>query len=85
LVQGLESGQIIAIVSDYVSAVVWSIIGEGAVVASSQSIPGGKVAVGVPAKVIRDVSDADKQLWSEYKDVSADLAVRCPKSFKRIR
>ena len=74
-----------AIVSDYATVGVWSIVGEGAVVASGASIPDGKVAVGVPAKIIRDVSDSDKQDWSKYKDVYADLALRYPKGLKKIR
>jgi len=74
-----------AVVSDYGVVGVWSIVGEGAVVASGQSIPDGKVAVGVPAKIIRDVSDSDKILWSKYKDAYADLALRYPKGLKRIR
>jgi carbonic anhydrase/acetyltransferase-like protein (isoleucine patch superfamily) len=73
-----------AIVSDYAIVGVWSIVGEGAVVASNQTIPDGKVAVGVPAKVIRDVVDADKQLWTKYKEAYADLALRYPKGLKRI-
>ena len=73
-----------AIVSDYGTVGVWSIVGEGAVVTSNQTIPDGKVAVGVPAKVIRDVVDADKQLWSKYKEAYADLALRYPKGLKRI-
>jgi carbonic anhydrase/acetyltransferase-like protein (isoleucine patch superfamily) len=74
-----------AVVSDYATVGVWSIVGEGAVVTSGQSIPDGKVAVGIPAKVIRDVSDSDKELWSKYKDAYADLALRYPKGLKRIR
>ena len=74
-----------AVISDYASVGEWSIIGEGAVVTSSQSIPDGKVAVGVPAKIIRDVSNADKDLWEKYKEVYADLALRYPKGLKRIR
>ena len=74
-----------AIVSDYGTVGIWSIVGEGAVVASNQTIPDGKVAVGVPAKVIRDVVDADKQLWTKYKEAYADLALRYPKGLKRIR
>jgi len=74
-----------AVISDYASVGVWSIIGEGAVVASNQSIPDGKVAVGVPAKVIRDVSESDKQLWSKYKEAYADLALRYPQGLKRIK
>jgi phenylacetic acid degradation protein len=74
-----------AIVSDYATVGIWSIVGEGAVVTSGGSVPDGKVAVGVPAKVVRDVSDSDKQLWSKYKDIYADLALRYPKGLKRIR
>ena len=74
-----------AVVSDYATVGVWSIIGEGGVVTSGQSIPDGKVAVGVPAKVIRDVAEADKQVWSKYKEAYADLALRYLKGFKRIR
>lgn len=73
-----------AIVSDYGTVGVWSIVGEGAVVASNQSIPDGKVAVGVPARVIRDVSDSDKELWTKYKDVYADLALRYPKGLRKL-
>ena len=74
-----------AIVSDYSTVGVWSIVGEGAVVASGASIPDGKVAVGIPAKVVRDVSAADKEVWSKYKDIYADLALRYPKGLKRIQ
>jgi len=74
-----------AVVSDYATVGVWSIVAEGAVVASNQSVPDGKVAVGIPARVIRDVSDSDKQLWSTYKEAYADLALRYPKGLRRIR
>ena len=74
-----------AVISDYSTVGVWSIVGEGAVVTSGQSIQDGKVAVGVPAKQIRDVSDADKQMWSKYKAIYADLALRYPKGLKRLR
>jgi len=74
-----------AIVSDYATIGVWSIVGEGAVVTSGTQIQDGKVAVGVPAKIIRDISDSDKELWTKYKDVYADLALRYPKGLKRIR
>lgn len=74
-----------AVISDYSTVGVWSIIGEGAVVISNQSVPDGKVAVGVPAKAIRDVSDSDKQVWSKYKDIYADLALRYPTGLKRLK
>jgi phenylacetic acid degradation protein len=74
-----------AVVSDYATIGVWSIVGEGAVVTSGTSIADGKVAVGVPAKIVRDTSDSDKRVWSEYKDVYADLALRYPRGLRRIR
>jgi len=74
-----------AVVSDYATVGAWSIVGEGAIVTSGTLIPDGKVVVGIPAKVIRDVSDADKEVWNKYKDVYADLALRYPKGLKRIR
>ena len=74
-----------AVVSDYATVGYWSIVGEGGVVTSGQTIPDEKVAVGVPAKVIRDVTDSDKQLWNKYKEAYADLALRYPKGLKRIR
>jgi carbonic anhydrase/acetyltransferase-like protein (isoleucine patch superfamily) len=74
-----------AVVSDYASVGVWSIIAEGAVVASNQTVPDGKVAVGIPAKIIRDVSEPDKQLWTKYKEAYAELALRYPKGLRRIR
>ena len=74
-----------AVISDYATVGIWSIIGEGAVVANGQTIPDGKIAVGIPAKVLRDVSETDKQVWAKYKDIYADLALRYPKGLKRIR
>lgn len=74
-----------AVVSDYATVGIWAIIGEGAVVTSGHSIPDGKVAVGVPAKVIRDVSEDDKKVWSIYKNAYADLALRYPKGLRKIR
>jgi phenylacetic acid degradation protein len=74
-----------AVVSDYGTVGVWSIIGEGAVVTSNQTIPDGKVAVGIPARIIRDVVDSDKELWSKYKEIYADLALRYPKGLRRIK
>ncbi len=74
-----------AVVSDYAVVGVWSIIGEGAVVTIGQSIPDGKVAVGIPAKIVRDVTESDKQLWNKYKDAYADLALRYPTGLKRIK
>jgi carbonic anhydrase/acetyltransferase-like protein (isoleucine patch superfamily) len=73
-----------AVVSDYATVGVWSIVGEGAVVTSGQSIPDSKVVVGVPAKIIRDVTEDDKKVWAVYKDAYADLALKYPKGLRKI-
>lgn len=58
----------------------WSIVAEGAVVKANQEIPGGKVAAGNPAAVIRDVRPQDKELWNYGKQIYVDLALRYLKS-----
>jgi len=73
-----------AIISDYAIIGEWAVVGEGAVVPNNKEIPAGKVAVGVPAKVIAETSEDYKQLWSRYKDLYADLAKRYPKGLKEI-
>ena len=53
-------------------------------VRNKQEIPGGKVAVGVPAKVIADVRDDYKELWTGYKGLYAKLAKRNVVGLKKI-
>jgi carbonic anhydrase/acetyltransferase-like protein (isoleucine patch superfamily) len=74
-----------AIVSDYAVVGEWGVIGEGCVVRNKQEIPGGKVAVGVPAKVIADVKDDYKELWTRYKGLYAELASRNIKGLKKLK
>jgi carbonic anhydrase/acetyltransferase-like protein (isoleucine patch superfamily) len=72
-----------AIISDYAVVGDWAIIGEGAVVRGI--IPDGTVAVGIPARVIGDVTEAQKEEWRYYKALYAELArERYPKGFRRI-
>lgn len=74
-----------AIVSDYAKVGEWAVIGEGSVVKNKQEIPAGKVAVGVPAKVIADTSEEYKKQWTEFKDLYRELArERYPKYLKKI-
>ncbi|PLX44182.1 MAG: gamma carbonic anhydrase family protein [Deltaproteobacteria bacterium] len=54
----------------------WSIIGEGSVVKLRQSIPGGFVAVGNPAKAVRETSPKDKEFWLYGKEVYVNLAAK---------
>src|SRR3990172_11564984 len=72
-----------AILTDYSVVGDWAIVAEGAVVRGE--IADGKIAVGVPAKVIGDVTEQHKTEWQYYKDKYAELATtRYPAGFKRI-
>jgi carbonic anhydrase/acetyltransferase-like protein (isoleucine patch superfamily) len=73
-----------AIVSDYAVVGEWGVVGEGCVVRNKQEIPGGKVAVGVPAKVIADVNDEYKELWTKYKGLYANLAKKNVTNLKKL-
>ena len=65
-----------AILSIFSETGEWSIVGEGALVRSNQKIPSHVVAVGNPAKVIRDITDDDQKLWNYGKQVYIDLAAK---------
>ncbi len=54
----------------------WSIVAEGAVVKQNGVIEAGKVAVGAPAKPVRDTLERDKQWWTPMKKVYEELADR---------
>ncbi|HKW05930.1 MAG TPA: gamma carbonic anhydrase family protein [Nitrososphaerales archaeon] len=71
-------------ICDYSILGVWAIVGEGAVVPAKMEIPDGKVAVGVPARVLRDVTNQDKLTWGFYKQVYAELAGRYKKGLKKV-
>ncbi len=67
-----------AIVSDWAEIGRWAILGEGAVVKRNQKIPAGKVAVGLPAKVVGEVTEARKEEITAYKAIYVGLAKRYP-------
>jgi carbonic anhydrase/acetyltransferase-like protein (isoleucine patch superfamily) len=72
-----------AIVSDWAVVGEWSVVGEGAVVKNRSEVPDGKIAVGVPAKVIAYVTDDYKKQWTEFKEIYSDFAKRrYPESLK---
>jgi len=74
-----------AIVSDWAEIGEWAVVAEGAVVKNKQKIPNRAIAVGVPAKVVSEISlDYEKQ-WTIYKQIYSDLAgKRFPNSLKKI-
>ena len=71
-------------ICDYAVIGVWAIVGEGAVVTSKAIVAVGKVAVGMPAKPVRDVSEEDKKVWSFYKQKYAELCHRYKNGLKKI-
>jgi carbonic anhydrase/acetyltransferase-like protein (isoleucine patch superfamily) len=73
-----------ATVSDYSRVGAWAIVGEMALVRNSQEIPAEKVAVGVPAKVIGDVTDQHKAMWTYGKQLYQDLARRYPDGMREL-
>ncbi len=72
-----------AILTDFSVVGEWSIIGEGAVVRGE--VPDGMIAVGIPVRVIGQVTEKHKEEWRYYKDKYVELAgVRYPRGLKRI-
>jgi carbonic anhydrase/acetyltransferase-like protein (isoleucine patch superfamily) len=74
-----------AIVSDWAEIGKWAVVAEGAVVKNRQKISNKKIAVGVPAKVVSEITKEYKKQWTEYKKLYTDLArKRFPYSLKEI-
>lgn len=73
-----------AIVSDYAVVGIWGVVGEGCVVKNNQEIPDNNIAVGVPAKLIGEVDDDYKKLWTGYKNLYVKLAERYAKGLSPV-
>jgi len=73
-----------ATISDYSNVGEWAIIGEAGLVKNGQQIPAEKIAVGVPVKVVGDVQEKHKLMWSRGKQLYKDLARRYPAGLKLI-
>ena len=74
-----------AIVSDYADIGEWAVVAEGAVVKNKTKVPDKSIAVGVPAKVVAEITSDYKKQWTEYKKIYSDLArKRFPNSLKSI-
>ena len=65
-----------AILSIFSETGEWSIVGEGSLVRANQKIAARMVAVGNPAKEIRDVTPGDQEVWNYGKKVYVDLALK---------
>jgi phenylacetic acid degradation protein len=75
-----------AVVSDYAEVGEWAIVGEMSLVKNGQQIPAGAMAVGAPARVVGEVNEKHKAIWSYAKEIYRDLARRynVPGAFARV-
>jgi phenylacetic acid degradation protein len=74
-----------AIISDYAEIGEWSVVAEGAVVKNKAKVPDKSIAVGMPAKVVAEITLDYKKQWTEYKKIYSDLArKRFPDSLKVV-
>ena len=75
-----------ATISDYSIVGEWVIIGEMGLVKNSQHVPDGRVAVGVPVRIVSKVDEKQKEFWSYGKKLYIDMAHRyiAPGAFVRI-
>jgi carbonic anhydrase/acetyltransferase-like protein (isoleucine patch superfamily) len=73
-----------AIVSDFAEVGAGAIVAEGCTVISRQMIPERSIAVGVPAKVVGDVTDDVRVSYERFKDIYVDLSRRYKQGLKPI-
>ncbi len=62
----------------------WSIVGEGSVVRSRQSIPPDMIVAGVPARVIRGLDEERKAFWRDGKRLYRELVRRYLEGFQPL-
>ena len=73
-----------SIISDWATVGKWAVIAEGGLVKNKQEITPGKIAAGVPVKVIGDVKEGYKNDWTRFKQMYIDLARTYHRDLKRI-
>ncbi len=71
-------------VSDWATIGKWAVIAEGALVKNRQDIPPGKIAAGMPARVIAEVSEKYREDWTRFKQIYVDLARNYRSDLERI-
>ena len=75
-----------SIVSDWAKIGEWTVVAEGALVKNKQIIPNKTIAVGIPAKVVSELTEEYIQKWTKYKKLYSDLArKRFPSSLKELK
>jgi carbonic anhydrase/acetyltransferase-like protein (isoleucine patch superfamily) len=75
----VEDGAVIgmrAVISDYAEVGAGSIVGEMGLVKNHQKIPSGKVAVGVPVRIVGDIDERHHMMTHTAKTLYVELARR---------
>jgi carbonic anhydrase/acetyltransferase-like protein (isoleucine patch superfamily) len=62
----------------------WSIVAEGCVVPNGRVIPANKMVVGVPAQIVGNITEEQKEFWVWGKQLYVDLAHQYPQALERI-
>ena len=62
----------------------WSIVAEGCVVPNGKLIPAGKMVMGVPARIVGNITEEQKEFWVWGKQLYVDLAHQYPQALERI-
>ena len=62
----------------------WSIVAEGCVVPNGKLIPAGKMVMGVPARIVGNITEEQKEFWLWGKQLYVDLAHQYPQALERI-
>jgi carbonic anhydrase/acetyltransferase-like protein (isoleucine patch superfamily) len=66
-----------AVVSDWAELGEWAFVAEGAVVTQRAVVPSGRIAAGVPARVLdREVDEELRTAWRQFKQIYVDLCDR---------
>ncbi len=73
-----------AIISDEAKIGRWSVVGEGAVVTNGQTIEDEEVAVGLPAKTVKQISEEYKDTWKKIKEEYASFSDRYKENLNKI-
>lgn len=62
----------------------WAVIGEGAILTQNQLIPPGKVVVGNPARIIRDIAEEQRELHKYGKEIYVGLSKRYREGLQKL-
>ena len=73
-----------AVVSDWAHVGEWGMVAEGAVVTQDGVVPAGRIAAGVPARILdRPVDEEYRAAWRGFKETYVELCARYREGYGR--